>query len=506
MRAAIRNNILWSYANWGVTGLAPIVMVPLYVRFLGTKTYGEWLVILSITSYLGLANLGLAQTFSNRVADAVGKGRHSDLGELLATAFLTFAAIGAVLLVVLFFLTPWIAGRLDMRNGTVVLTAFALYLGLNLLSFPLSVYPMLLRGFERVDQEQAINAITNIARIAALAALLSTGFKLVAVALVNGFAAMALSSVAYFWSRRLSLGMRLRPSQFSIHLLREMGWPSLAFLAIQIGSTLATGVDNLVIGYMLGATAVTIYAVPFRLMTICAGLFGVVLGALLPTITINFARRAKSELHEPFIFAMRVAIGYGTAGAIALWISGPTVLRLWVGRAIFPGFATFGLQIVMFWAMIWVSVPSAILWAITRNRLWSLIAVLEGGLNLVLSLWWVHRWGLAGVIAGTVAATSVTGFWFIPWAAFAALEFPRGTAIRRLAPSLMLSALSLGGVFAFTTPNPHIASVMTIAFKVLCAESAFLALYACFAISAGDRRRVLAWLTPPARRVVPEVS
>ena len=68
-------NMLWSYLGWGASALAPLVTVPFCVRYLGPQVYGEWLVILSITSYLGLANLGLAQTAANRIAEAIAYRR-----------------------------------------------------------------------------------------------------------------------------------------------------------------------------------------------------------------------------------------------------------------------------------------------------------------------------------------------------------------------------------------------------------------------------------------------
>ena len=51
-----------------------LVLVPLFLSFLGGVEYGVWLAIAAWTAYLGLAELGVAQTFANRSEERrVGK-------------------------------------------------------------------------------------------------------------------------------------------------------------------------------------------------------------------------------------------------------------------------------------------------------------------------------------------------------------------------------------------------------------------------------------------------
>ncbi len=41
--------------------------------------------------------------------------------------------------------------------------------------------------------------------------------------------------------------------------------------------------------------------------------------------------------------------------------------------------------------------------------------VFSAGLNILFSLWWVHLWGIAGVLAATIVSRLVTTWWFDPW-------------------------------------------------------------------------------------------
>ncbi len=41
--------------------------------------------------------------------------------------------------------------------------------------------------------------------------------------------------------------------------------------------------------------------------------------------------------------------------------------------------------------------------------------IFSAGLNILFSLWWVHLWGIAGVLAATIVSRLVTTWWFDPW-------------------------------------------------------------------------------------------
>ena len=57
-------------------------------------------VILSLTSYLGLANFGLGQTVGNMVAEAAAKTEKGFLREVVSTAFFFHALIAMPLLLI----------------------------------------------------------------------------------------------------------------------------------------------------------------------------------------------------------------------------------------------------------------------------------------------------------------------------------------------------------------------------------------------------------------------
>ncbi|MGC1677205.1 MAG: oligosaccharide flippase family protein [Candidatus Binataceae bacterium] len=432
MQPSLRRNVAWSYVNWIAGFAAPLILIPLYVRLLGHQLYGEWLVIVSIASYLGLANLGSWQAVGNRIAEAIAQDRRDEIGRLMSTGFIAYSAIITAIVLAVFAATPMLTRRMMPAVDGETLVAFYVFIILSALGFPLRAHSVMLRSFERVDIEQRINTCTSICRIAAMAAALLAGFKLVMVAVIQGGATVATGVASYIVAVRLDADARPRMSRWSTSLLGSLVKPSIGFFGLTVASTLAFGVDNLVIGYAMGARAVTQYAVPFRLMTILSGGFTVGISALWPTITRFHSGDRLDELRRGLVMLMRVAFVFGGAAGVALWFLGPGFIRIWAGPGVFPGRATFGLQIVLMVTQMLLTPADAVLMATTRHYGYAALAAVEGALNLGLSLWWVRYWGLAGVIGATVAARLLTNGWYLPVAALRTIGMSGSEFLRAL--------------------------------------------------------------------------
>ena len=88
------------------------LLVPLYLAAWGGETYGRWLALTALTSYLGLIDLGGQVYIGNHLAVAYAQQRHTDFVTLLRRGFSVFALLGlgvwvVVLAVLLTPLTSW---------------------------------------------------------------------------------------------------------------------------------------------------------------------------------------------------------------------------------------------------------------------------------------------------------------------------------------------------------------------------------------------------------------
>jgi O-antigen/teichoic acid export membrane protein len=215
--------------------------------------------------------------------------------------------------------------------------------------------------------------------------------------------------------------------------------------------------------------------------------------AVMPTLTQNFARLSHEGRTNSLVFGLQVAALYGAACVLALAIAGQWLLRLWAGREVFPGFGTFRWQLTLLLLQVFIAPLNAVLVATTRHYGVARLHAFESALNLALSLWWVRRWGLSGVIAGTVVARLVTTAWYIPLAALETVEVRVWVAIRRLWPcfSLAWGVSATAIVFGFSVhaaipaPTPITAGV---------AVAGFVVAYLTIGLKQEDRRKLISQL------------
>jgi O-antigen/teichoic acid export membrane protein len=440
-RKQVLRNIVYSYGNLGLAFVAVVVLVPLYTRFLGERVYGEWLVIASIMNYLALAGLGMDQVVANRIAELRTHGKSGEVGKLVSTAFFAYGVV-ALALVAGFAGLSGPLGVLFLHDHAAVL-ALAVAGTFCALAIPLNANAMMLRGFNRVDQDQSLALSATLARTVGFAGALLLGFKLLALAVVQGGAALARGLGALVRSLKLSDAAIPRLREFSFPLLRTVVAPSLGFLILQVAGIIGFGIDNLVIGYALGPEAVTRYAVPFSLLLASAALVSTAITALHPTITGFYAEGRKSDLAKGLTVGLRLAMLYGGVGGILFWIAGPWLLRFWAGPGIFPGSTVFALQIGLFILQVVIEPPFELLVATTRHYGTAWMHVVESVLNLSLSLLWVRTLGLTGVIAGTLVARLATTAWYIPLAALRTLDLSPFKVVREVWPGAVLALVAL---------------------------------------------------------------
>jgi O-antigen/teichoic acid export membrane protein len=488
--APVGRNIAASYLARAVNLIAFLALTPIMTRWLGLRRYGEWLVIASILPYLALAGIGIDQTLANRVAEAASTGRRDRINGLISTAFVAYCACAACAAWLLWIGTGVLA-RLALPEAPADVVRPLLIVGLlYCLALPFNAFAMALRGMERVDRERGAAAWSSFSGALGLGAAAIGGYGLSGLAVVQGLAAVGRGLVVARRACALSRAAAPRLGAFSARILRGLIRPSLGFFALQIAGIIGFGIDNLVIGHTLGPAMVTRYAVPYLLIMGAEGMFATFQAALVPTIAAKYARRDRSGLRRTFLLSMRLGLLFASAGAIVFLLAGPGLLRLWAGAGVYPGAAAYALQVALFILQVTLETPHAILVATTRHYGAAAIHWLDSALNLALSLWWVRRWGVAGVIAGTVAARFATSAWYLFAAAIGVLDIAFARLMRDMTRAIALAGAA--GMAALLL-GAKLAAGATVARGFLgCALAAALAAaFAAYAISR-DERRMLA--------------
>jgi O-antigen/teichoic acid export membrane protein len=361
-------------------------------------------------AWIALADFGLSNSLTNVVSEGYAKDRQDLAQSYVAAAFWSLAGIAAILALIFFSAwrsVPWDrvfnVQSLQARRevGPAVAIAFAIFV----LNFPFSIIGKIYGAYQEVAEANGWSAAGNVLGLAALVAVTQLKGGLVSLVIAVSGAVLLVNVISALWlfgrSKRWLLPRLSRVTWSAVHKLTSLGG---MFFVIQMAAVVLFQTDNLIIAHYLGAAAVTPYSVTWRLFTYTA-LFQILAGpSYWPAFAEAFSRSDRSWIRRRFRSNLRITIGSTLLLVLPLVVFGRWIIDRWAGTAAVPPAS------LLLWMGVWSVIYSAmnsqscLLVSSGRVRVQMIYSVAAAVVNLLLSIALVQRFGLTGVIVGTVGA------------------------------------------------------------------------------------------------------
>ena len=420
-----------------------LVTVPLYLSAIGLERYGVLALCWTLLGYMGFLNLGLGPSVAQKMA-MLRSADSAERASVFWTAIWVSLAMGAAAGLLVYGLAGlYFSSLKDLPIGLSGEIAgakgwLAAIIPVVMLS---SVLTGALQGHERFLAMNIITSSTSVLMsVAPLAVAYAFGPDLSGL-LAASLGACLASLLALFLICRKAISLRgiggLAPGLVK-NLLTFGGWVTASGM---IGPLLVT-FDRFVIGAMLGAAAVSIYTVPYNLVSRVQIVPAALAGVLFP----RFAATAEAEhgdrLEIESIAVLAAIMTPICVGAMAV-IS--PFLVVWIGRELALQSAPVAYLILFgFWANSVARIPYSRLLGTGRPGLITKITAIQVPPYLGLLFLGVSEFGVAGAAAAwclrTVADTII----------FLAFVGNRRAAFRMLAVPTLLAGLAL--ITAIFTP------------------------------------------------------
>jgi len=424
----------------GVTLLTGLVSVPLTVRYLGAERYGMWMTISSVISILRFADLGLGNGLLNAVSEANGKDDRVMAREYVSSAFFMLSGVAALLAVIFAVVFPYISWQQVFNVSSVQAIAeagpaMAAFMGCFLLGMPLGVVQRTQLGY----QEGFINSVLEVVgRLLGLAGILlvivlKARLPWLVLAMAGGpVIASLLNGFYVFGFRRPWLYPRF--GYVTRIAARKVLNTGLLFFVLQVVIALAFASDNLVIAQVVGASAVTLYAVPMKLFQMLDMVLQMILSPLWPAYGEAIARKDVGWVKRTLVRSTSLGALFSVSSSVILIIFGAQIIRLWAGPEITPSFGLLlGLGV---WTVLKAVGNAVAMFLNGANviKFQAVTAVFMGISALALKIVLSQMVGILGVIWATVIAYSVC------------VAVPMGIYIPRLFKSELLPKSSVEAI------------------------------------------------------------
>src|SRR5260370_366498 len=246
-----RNLAAW--ANAAANLVISFFMAPFIVHKLGNSSYGLWALMLQLTGYMGVVDVGLRSALVRFVSRLRAQNDRDGLNELMSSTLQLYSSFAMLCLLGGSFLACFALLHLHVPTALLLQARNTLLIASVILAsdFVFATFQGSLAGLSRWDLRNLISTGVLILRAGLTFAMLSRGHGLVTLALVQLFASFMGHVLEVYFFRLLFPGLTLSLGHLQRKVLRPIFSHSAYSMLIGLGVGINYEVDSIVIAAFL---------------------------------------------------------------------------------------------------------------------------------------------------------------------------------------------------------------------------------------------------------------
>lgn len=430
----------WGYFAQFFAIASGVIILPLVLRLLSAEEIGMNYLMISVASLVLLVDFGFSPQFANNIAYvysgapslqkngltrtevyAPGEMNYRLLATLIQTARWLYRLLGGlVLLLMLTAGTAYVYRVTDgFTNVRYALPIWILYSFSVFFQIYYGYYGALLTGSGKIRESKKASVYTSLLKIGLTYFLLLAGaglLGLVAANLVSPFLTRYLSYTYYFTPGQRAL---LKPYRISVaerRALFRIIWHNSKKMGIcSLSSYLTHGATFMLAGFYLPLSEVASYGLLVQLLTLLAGVSGILFTLYLPRFSSLRLRNQPEILYRESALTFCVFYGLYFVGAFILIAGGNYLLRIAGSQTLLPD-----AYLVAFASLVWLFDGNAwncCLLIVSRNEFPFLKNILFTALGLLSGSYVGLAWaggGIGTLIIVQALAQGMVYDWYWP--------------------------------------------------------------------------------------------
>lgn len=395
-------------ANWVLTLLrilSAYLLMPFTLAMLGKDGYGLWILVTSITGYLGILILGTPMASVRHMAKEIADKNDAGLNQVFATfggLYLLLGVVSALIGLVLLLLFPM---GFDVAAPDVSTARLAMLL--VLIHISASFFQQLPYGLMASYHDFVARNLIMGSGI--LLKIIITYVLLALIPNVYTVAVIQLLVIAFeFIVSWLVISRRYPHVSFSLSnfrrdRLKSIFSFSLYVMLLHLAGQLSFQTDSMVIGGYLTVADIPFYAVANSLTIYFMEFVIAVAAVVMPMSTKLQSEGDIKGLQEIFLKWSKICLSLSLLGGAYLLVFGPRFLAWWIGDE-FEGPSGSVLRILMFsflWFLPIRGVAQPMLMGLGKPGLPTITFFLISLINIVISILLAPHYGLDGIAWGT---------------------------------------------------------------------------------------------------------
>lgn len=301
-----------------------MAMMPFIIHALGDHDYGLWVLVASFVGYYGLLDFGMSTAVTRFISRADGTGDVDEMNTILNTASVFFAGLGLLI----FIISVIVAVSVESSTTAILW----LTVGVT------CIFQFGLRGFYGVffaRIRQDIMSATAMAKLflrtAAIVYFLSTGYGVIAVAVITMVAEILFYAIDMLILSRIAPEMKLSWQHVDRKRVKEMIDYGKFSMIIQVADLLRLRALPVIVTYAAGVAYIVFFSIAIRLMEIYYQVVEKVIHILVPVFSQHESRGETEQIERVFWIAFRINLVMSFFIAGGLFIFAEPFIAWWIG-------------------------------------------------------------------------------------------------------------------------------------------------------------------------------
>ena len=435
----IKNATLLSIIFLVITFISQILITRSIINNLGLEIYGVWAIIMSIQSYLFIADSGLSSSVTTYANIFETRNQRHKVRSLLATNIYLLT----VIFLVIFLTGLFVSELLDSSkfNWTFLITVTIINVYILSIS---GVFSNLLIAYFQVDVSKLFQIINVILMTVLVLFFSESGadIQYVVSALVIS-SAVYLSIITFYIVKKYSNITQGGLFFLDTGILKEVYKFSVNTFVIALASRIQFYTDVLIVGFFLGLSQTSVYEINNKLPFYATYLASSFVVLYYPIMTKLYFKKRIEKLHDLYFSVQFISILLGVTISLILYLYIDEILNYWIEEDVHVDSKVFMLMLISLILHSILGPVATLLQAIGKNSILMRAEVWTALVNITLSIYLIDIYGLLGVILGTVIAQFGFLLFIYPYMLRTVLQVKFKYFIKEVATPLLLSALSV---------------------------------------------------------------
>ncbi|MBX3438097.1 MAG: flippase [Planctomycetaceae bacterium] len=441
---AIRG-VLFNWLGRGCSFAITFFLTPYLVHTLGDERYGLWSIVMSLTSYYGMADMGLNGAGTKYIAQYHALDDRESMNKVIVTSLIAYTCLAGLVMIVcgaMALAFPYLF-EVTAVSTTTIRAIVLLTGGTIVLRLSGQVFTATLTALQRHDLANSAAVSQQLFQALAVVAVVYNGGGLLGMAWATLGAAAIGRAIRIFVARRLLPGVELSLKYFDRPTLNQLFHFSLMTSATRIARRMAERLGTILVGAFVGPAAVTVYDIAERLTNKTGELGQAINPVIDPLASRLDAKGDRSAIVKMVTLSTRLMLSIGLYVFMMLVIIGDQFIALWIG----PEHAerTYPVLCVLAAAHLARMAGNPLRSTLRGSGRLSVlmrVSLIEVALTLVPAPLLVWQYGPMGMAITVLLSQVITGFFLLPYATCCTFDCP----LRRYFQDAWIPALAVASI------------------------------------------------------------